>query len=231
MAFHLFMSNSLERLAELFQEHLCFRSKDPFVPVRAVVANNGMGFFLKRTLARKGRLGIAAHIECAFLQEFISSQVRNILPPKEAEDYGASLAAWSPSVLSWRIDAVLTRDPGRFPRWREYWEGKGGEGAAAERRHILSCELAEALYRYQLYRRKKLDAWRQGGDPGSPQAELFRILCEEVPDPDSFHAAFLSSTGRPLREKLPGAVGVFGIGAMPEFYLQCLRKLAESAEV
>ena len=230
MAFHLFMSNSLERLAALFQENLRPPEGDVFTPVRAVVANNGMGFFLKRTLARKDHLGIAADIECSFLQEFISEQIRNFLPDAEAEKYGISAAAWLPAVLSWRIDALFTRnrDPEKFSYWRSYWQRDGKDDA--ELRHILSCELAQVLDRYQLYRGKKLGEWREGKEPDSPQAELFRALCEEVPAPEKFYAEFLrGSCAHP--ERLPKQIGVFGIGAMPEFHLQCLRKLAESTEV
>ncbi|MBQ7693486.1 MAG: exodeoxyribonuclease V subunit gamma [Lentisphaeria bacterium] len=228
MAFHLFMSNSLEKLAALFQENLPPPENDVFTPVCAVVPNSGMAFFLERTLARKDHLGISANIECSFLQKFISEQIGNSLPPEEAKEYAASSVAWSPAVLSWRIDALFAREPERFPYWRSYWQHDGKDDA--ELRHLLSCELARTLDRYQLHRGKELAEWREGREPDSPQAKLFRALCEEVPAPEKFHAGFLhSKCAHP--EKLPAKIGVFGVGSMPEFYLQCLKKLSEVSEV
>ena len=223
------MSNSLEKLAELFRENLYPPERDVFTPVRAVVPNNGMAFFLKRTLAGKDHWGIAANVECSFLQEFISGQIKKFLPEDEAKNYADSVIKWSPAVLSWRIDALFTREPEKFPWWRSYWQRKGKDDA--ELRHLLSCELARVLDRYQLYRREKLALWRQGGDSGSPQAELFRALWKETPDPDTFHAGFLNAPPDSGRRKLPQKIGVFGIGAMSEFHLHCLMKLSEYAEV
>ena len=229
MAFHLFMSNSLERLAELFRENLHPPAEDVFTPVHAVVPNNGMAFFLKRTLAGKDRWGIAANVECAFLQDFISEQIKKFLPADEAKKYADSVAKWSPPVLSWRIDALFAREPERFPFWRSYWQRKGKDDA--ELRHLLSCELARVLDRYQVYRRGQLASWRQGGDPVFPQAILFRALCKETPDPDTFHAGFLDAPPDNDRRKLPEKIGVFGIGAMSEFHLHCLMKLSEYTNV
>ena len=231
MAFHLFMSNSLEKLAALFRENLSPAAGDVFTPVRAVVANNGMAFFLKRTLARKDHLGIAANIECSFLQEFISEQIKNSLPEKEAEQYAESVTKWSPPVLSWRIDALFAREPERFPVWRKYWQNSENDAPDVERRHILSCELAGVFDRYQLYRREKLALWRQGKESDSPQAGLFRALCEEFPAPERFLADFLASSPENRGGKIPARIGVFGIGVMPEFYLQCLKKLGEVSEL
>ena len=233
MAFHLFMSNSLEKLAELFREKLYPPAGDVFTPVHAVVPNNGMAFFLKRTLAGKDHLGIAANIRCSFLQEFISAQIRNFLPEDEAKKYTESVGRWSPAVLSWRIDALFAREPEKFPFWQKYWKPKEG-GPDPERRHLLSRELAKVFDRYQFYRRKDLAEWREGRKPAFPaeaaQAELFRILCAETPDPDTFHAEFLEGEcAHP--ERLPRQIGVFGIGAMPEFHLRCLLELAKHTDV
>lgn len=232
MAFHLFMSNSLERLAELFRENLPPPENDVFTPVYAVVPNSGMAFFLERTLARKDHLGIAANIECAFLQKFISEQIGNSLPPEKAKAYADSSVAWSPAVLSWRLDALFAREPEKFPFWRDYWQRKGKDDA--ELRHLLSCELAGIFDRYHTHRLEELAKWRKGQKPPFPeqaaQAELFRALCEEVPAPEKFYDEFLNSKcAHP--EKLPKKIGVFGIGAMQEFYLQCLKKLSEVSEV
>lgn len=230
MAFHLFMSNSLEMLAELFRKNLCPPEGDVFTPICAVVPNNGMAFFLKRTLAKKDHWGIAADIDCSFLQKFISEQIRNSLPGKEAEEFEASAAAWSPPVLSWRIDALFARDPERFSYWRRYWQPRAEDSPDAELRHILSCELAAIFDRYHIHRLGKLAEWREGKEPDFPQAKLFRALCEEVPAPEKFYAGFLhSECAHP--EKLPAKIGVFGIGTMQEFYLQCLKKLSEVSEV
>ena len=229
MAFHLFMSNSLEKLAELFRENLCPPAGDVFTPVHAVVPNNGMAFFLKRTLAGKDRWGIAANVECAFLQDFISEQIRKFLPEDEAKKYADSVTRWSPPVLSWRIDALFSREPEQFAFWQSYWHRKGKDDA--ELRHILSCELARVLDRYQLYRQDKLALWRQGGEPGSHQAILFRALCRETPDPDTFHAGFLAAPPEGGGRKLPEKIGVFGIGAMSEFHLLCLMQLAKYTDV
>ena len=66
MAFHLCLSNSLEKLADEFYKKLCIpvnECKDPFAVIHTVVANSGMGTFLKRHLARQNKMGIAANIE------------------------------------------------------------------------------------------------------------------------------------------------------------------------
>ena len=92
MAFHLCLSNSLEKLADLFFDTLCspMKGEDPFAAVHTVVPNGGMATFLKRHLARKEKMGIAANLECPFLQKFIADQISCFFTPEQSKNPSAS---------------------------------------------------------------------------------------------------------------------------------------------
>ena len=229
MALHLYLSNSLETLAEEFKKQLCLplKGSDPFVSVCGVVPNGGMGAFLKRHLARKENLGIAANIEAPFLQKFLMESICCFLNEEECEKFRSSMRFWSPGSLSWQIDAILSKNGAKYGEFTAYCADD------PTRRHLLACELAGNFDRYQLYRSSvtghtELQEWRSK-ESETLQGKLYYELCALMPDPDSFYTRFFSASA-PVR-KLPENVGIFGIGAMPALYLYALQKISEHSEI
>ena len=231
MALHLCLSNALEKLADEFMGKLCrpMAGQDPFAPVHTVIANAGMGAFLKRHLAKRNNMGIAGNLECTYLQQFISGSMEKFFSPEQQKLFRKSVNFWSPEVLSWRIDALLDSEQQNYPDLTAYWAGD------PMKRHLLSCELARCFDRYQLYRSsclrssKILSEWREGKYGHSVQGRLYNRLCDFVPDPDYFYLEFFSiaSPVRPLPEK----VGVFSISSMSALHLHCLKKMASHSDI
>jgi exodeoxyribonuclease V gamma subunit len=229
MALHLFLSNSLDTLAEKFTETFPMKGRDPFEALYAVVPNSGMGTFLKRHLARSADMGIAANVECPFLQRFLTDQMVKFFSPEEKESFRQSVSFWTPETLSWQIDHLLAKEKELLSEFSNYWEQD------PVKRHLLACELARCFDRYQLYRSsctgrsgKTLELWRSG-KIDSAQAHLYRKLNELCPDPDTFYRKFFQ-TPSPLLP-LPEKIGIFGISSMSELHLLCLKKLAEFSEI
>ena len=237
MAFHLYLSNSLEKLADGFYEKLCspMKGEDPFAAVHTVVPNGGMATFLKRHLARKTKMGIAANLECPFLQKFIADQISCFFTAEQTENFQKSLRFWAPENLSWRIDALLAAEKEAFPELTAYWDSAESDGGSPDpvRRHLLSLELAQCFDRYQLYRssssgNRQLKEFREGKNQ-TPQARVYHRLCKIMPDPDSFYTAFFNEPSP--RMPLPPRVGVFGISTMSALFLRCLKKISDHTEL
>ena len=201
---------------------------DPFAVIHTVVANGGMGTFLKRHLAQPDKMGISANIECSFLQKFIFDEMSKYFAPGKREEFKRSITFWTPETLSWNIDLMLKQEQTAFPDFSAYWNGN------SMKRHLLSCELAQCFDRYQLYRSSRTDAkqhlalWR-AGKGNSSQSLLYQKLCAIAPDPDSFYVEFFNAQ-EPF-EALAPHTGIFGIGAMSALHLACLKHLAEKCEI
>ena len=201
---------------------------DPFAVIHTVVANGGMGTFLKRHLAQPDKMGISANIECNFLQKFIFNEMGKYFAPGKREEFKRSITFWTPETLSWNIDLMLAKEQTSFPDFTAYWNGN------SMKRHLLSCELAQCFDRYQLYRSSRTDAkqhlalWRTGKG-NSSQSLLYQKLCAIAPDPDSFYVEFFNAQ-EPF-EALAPHTGIFGIGAMSALHLACLKHLAEKCEI
>ena len=237
MAFHLCLSNDLEKLADCFVEKMCLplAGQDPFTEVHTVVPNNGMSTFLKRRLAGKDSLGIAANLSCSFLQKFINATLEGYFSADELQRFKETLRFWSPDVLCWHIDTLLASSKGgAFQSYTDYWKPQGSKTGDPLKRHLLARELANCFDRYQLYRSscadpaRHLERWRAGKD-NSPQARLYYELCRTMPDPDSFYSAFFSLSAP--RKALPERIGVFGVSSMAALHLHCLKKFAEHTEL
>ena len=237
MAFHLCLSNDLGKLADSFIEKMCLPlvGQNPFTVVHTVVPNNGMSTFLKRRLAGKDSLGIAANLECSFLQKFINSALEGYFSPDELQRFKETLRFWAPDVLCWHIDTLLaSHKDGAFQIYTDYWKPEDSETGDPLKRHLLARELANCFDRYQLYRsscadpERHLERWRTGKDH-SPQARVYYELCKIMPDPDSFYSTFFSLAAP--RKALPERVGVFGVSSMAALHLHCLKKFAEHTEI
>ena len=250
MPFYLHTSNRLDRLADRLAAVVRPPLASPFTPETVVVQSLGMARWLKQELAR--RLGVCAHLEFPFPRAFADRLFRELLPDRLDE------TSFSREVLQWRLFRLLGELPAGevFASPRRYL----AEGDARKRLQ-LAARLANLFDQYLVFRPDFIRAWDQGTpampSTGTArthpaegwQAELWRRLAAEsaVPHPAELHASLLEllRSQAPVAEAsregsratvakftaLPARLALFGMSALPPFYLELFAALAEHTEV
>ena len=225
MSLKLYMSNRLEKLAELFRRRI---HDDPpesvFTPETVVVQTGGMELFLRKFLAETS--GIAANIETPFLNRFVNTAMRALLSPEEGTAFLQAAERFAPDSLRWRIYAALSDAPEAFPEARKY-------AADDERRAQLSARLAGIFDRYIWYHYDMLADWRSRPEvPGHWEKALYLTVVRQAgPSPDHFFRDVLRRPEAVSPGELPRRISLFGIGAMPPLMLDLFRKLSEYIDV
>ncbi len=223
-------SNRLERLADLLAEFCRQPVGAPFEPEHIVVPNPGMARWLSLRLA--DRLGVCANVEFPLPSSFSWEVWRRALPNVPDEP------AFSASVLTWRIFAMLDRiaDEPVFRPLASYLDDTDDL-----RRFELAEHIAEVFDQYLVYRPEMIVAWEEGQVSYPPetrdekwQAELWRRLADGH---RPRHRARLAlefervSMTRLAATELPARVMVFGIPALTRIHLTTLRRLSEVSDV
>ena len=164
--FRLYHGNDLEVLAGVLAAELArpLAGRSVLEPDTILIPQPAMRRWLQKTLAETH--GIAANLRFLAPGEF----VREALDANVAGGGDASVG--DAATLRWRLwrvlaDAEAMREPVFAPLQAVLAEG----GLAAWR---LAGELAQALEKYQAWRRDWLRRWDQGGDRDDWQAELWR---------------------------------------------------------
>lgn len=250
MPFHLHTSNRLDRLADQLAAVVRPPLASPFTPETVVVQSLGMARWLKQELAR--RLGVCAHVEFPFPRAFADRLFHELLPEKPED------SSFSREVLQWRLFRLLGQLPDSeiFASPRRYL----AEGDARKRLQLAS-RLANLFDQYLVFRPDFIRAWDLGAPASLSsgqtlahtaegwQAELWRQLAAEsaTPHPAELHASFLkllrsqgahaddttgaSGIASPDFSALPSRLALFGMSALPPFYLELFAALADHTEV
>jgi exodeoxyribonuclease V gamma subunit len=222
---HLFTSNRLETLADDLAERLKTPLASPLQPETIVVRNKGMERWLKQELARRHR--ICANVHFPFPEAFGQQIFRRLFPELPAQ------SGLERDSLSWRIMGALPGLLGdaAFTPLRHYLDG-----AADERKLVqLSVKIANLFDQYLVFRPEMIADW-DAGKGTDWQPFLWRTVAGDF---KSVHAAALwKRAGQRLHSAdsipantFPERLSIFGVSALPPFYLDLFAGLAQHSQV
>ena len=224
---HLFTSNRLETLAAHLAERLRQPLASPLQSETIVVRNKGMERWLKQELAL--RHGVCANHRFPFPEAFGHEIFRLLLPATGATP------ALERDVLAWRIlrelPALLDRP--EFSPLRHYLDG-----TPDDRKFIqLATRVANLFDQYLIFRPQLILDWDAGrdGQDAEWQPILWRAIAGEFQGRHQSSlwqktSALLASTeGSP--SALPERISIFGVSALPPFYLDLFAGLASRVQV
>lgn len=228
---HLYTSNRLE----ILQQNMAMQFRTSPLPALqkeiVVVQSRGMERWLNLETARQN--GICAHVEYLFPRVFVYQLFRQVIELPEASPF-------APEINTWRILQQL-------PRLLALPEAESlshyvKEDPSGLKRYQLAQKIAEAFDRYTIMRPEMVTAWDEGRNPLQAdlresrwQAALWQMLLETdaAQSAPPHHAAlkkiFLEEPDPSL--DLPGRVSVFGISALPPFYLDIFKKISRRIDI
>ena len=239
-------SNQLEALRDVVEYWLKQHPLSPLENDVFLVQSNGMGQWLKQSLAQNNALGIAAAIDIKLPSLFIWSVYRALVEqiPKE------QLLAKAP--LTWRLyrllPALITQP--EFETLATFL----GDGKNSRKRYQLAEQLADLFDQYQVYRSDWLSDWAEGEDSlRNPlgkmlalpeqqrwQAALWRAVLADLGDEDkssasraSVHAQFMANIDEQdqLPAGIPRRIILFGLSSLPQQSLEVLAKLGKFCQI
>jgi exodeoxyribonuclease V gamma subunit len=210
---------------------------DPFETTTVITQSTGIGQWLKFQLAEQH--GIASNINCILPATFLWRLYQTLIP----ETQNLRLSPFDPERLTWRIMRILPIHPRLSGAISNYLSGAGD---ADLRLYQLCREIALLYDKYLMYRPDWIIEWRNGSDVEAEQghaawqANLWRLLLEDVPEFQALHRAALHqqvvsrlSTSRPETDiVLPWRrISIFGLSTIPPLQLQTFELLANHIDV
>jgi len=220
----LYTSNRLENLAEALAEGVRRPLRSPLEPETILVQSQGMARWLKLQLARHH--GICSNCQFPFPRAFSYEAFKTVLGDLPAEE------TYNPEVLIWQ---VMKQMPG-FLEQPGFEAVKNYLGTEHDDRKLyqLADRIANAFDQYLVFRPEMIRQWEAGADQDW-QAKLWREV--SVPFRNQHPAALqsrliqqLEQTGDPIAG-LPERVAIFGVSALPPFYLRIFAALSRHVEV
>ena len=231
-------SNRFETLLDGLLDALANPPASPFEPQQVIVPS--VAIRRRIELAAADRFGICANVEFSFLGQWLWRQIGRLVPV-------ADVSPFSPSILAWRIHAMLG-DRGfadAHPRLRDYLRT-----ADARMRYELAVRVASLFDQYVTYRADWLETWLRGRpvdaiDGAGPlaaadqrwQADLWRRIARESltgrehPAAAFFTALAASGTEGLRAAGIASAAHVFCLPSIPPLYLDMLRRLSRSVDL
>jgi exodeoxyribonuclease V gamma subunit len=221
---NLHTSNRLEGLAARLADVIQAPLDSPFDPEIIVVQSQGMARWLKLQLA--DRHGICSNCRYPFPRSFSYGAARSVIRGLPEQ------AAYDVDVLTWQVMKALPEMvelPG-FEPVRNYL----ADEVDGRKRFQLSAQLANILDQYLLFRPEMILEWENGKADGW-QARLWQHVSQPFRQdhPAALQTRLISELQQPksLHSKLPRRLAVFGISALPPFYLRLLAALARQISV
>ena len=220
----LYTSNRLENLAEALAEGVRRPLRSPLDPETILVQSQGMARWLKLQLAQHH--GICSNFRFPFPRAFSYEAFKAVLGDLPAEE------AYDPEVLTWQVMKqipALLGQPG-FEALKNYL------GTEHDNRKLyqLADRIAYVFDQYLVFRPDVVRQWEAGTDEGW-QAILWREV--SAPFREQHPAALQSRLIQHLEQAtgplpgLPERVAIFGVSALPPFYLRIFAALARHLEV
>jgi exodeoxyribonuclease V gamma subunit len=216
-------SNRLEILADALAEVLKRPLSSPLDREVIVVQSRGMERWICLQLAE--RQGVCANCRFLFPNAFVHEIFEKVL------GHVPEHSPFEPEVMTWRIMKslpALTEGSG-FADLRAYLEDHRQELKLFQ----LSGRIADTFDQYLLFRPDMIERWERGHERHW-QAVLWRELVRGAGS--NHRAALAKAFFERLRalsgevEGLPERVSVFGISALPPFYMEILSAISKSVE-
>ncbi|MCQ8127701.1 exodeoxyribonuclease V subunit gamma [Methylomonas rivi] len=240
-------SNQLEALRDVLEYWLRQHPLAPLENEILLVQSNGMGQWLKQSLAQNSALGIAAAMQIQLPSLFIWGVYRAVLGSQIPQQQPLAKAP-----LTWRLYRLLPaliRQPG-FESLAHFLR----HDLNARKRFQLAEQLADLFDQYQVYRSDWIADWAGGRDilrdahgearplpdRQSWQAQLWRAVLDDLGTNHSLfasrasvHAQFMAGIGD-LDQRPPGIprrVVLFGLSSLPQQSLEALAKLGKFCQI
>ncbi|MCD2448989.1 exodeoxyribonuclease V subunit gamma [Methylicorpusculum oleiharenae] len=240
-------SNQLETLRDVVEHWLQVHPLAPLENEVFLVQSNGMGQWLKQSLAQNNSLGIAAGMTVQLPSLFIWSVYRAVLGQQIPKQ---QLLAKAP--LTWRLYRLLPAlvSQPEFETLATFL----AEDTSRRKRYQLAEQLADLFDQYQVYRSDWIADWAEGHDflrspHGEPltlggqhrwQAALWRAVMADLNEADTafasralVHDRFMHAIDgidtRP--EGLPRRVILFGLSSLPQQSLEVVAKLGKFCQI
>ena len=218
-------SNRLEALADQLGEIVRVPLPNPFQAETIIVQSLGMRRWLSLSLAN--RLGIAMNCRFPFPDTLAHEVFCAAFPDLPAE------SPFRREVLPWRIFAILPRLLA-LPEFAPLKHYIGDGELSALKQFQLSRQLAALYDRHLAYRTETLLDW-QRGEAREWQARLWRELAagHEKTHPPGLLECLVERIKRGAKELpgIPGRLSLFGVSALPPYYLHLLEAVAQCVDL
>jgi exodeoxyribonuclease V gamma subunit len=219
----IYTSNRLEILAGNLAHVLKEPLLSPMENEVIVVQSRGMERWLSLQLAASH--GVCSNYRFPFPNRFVNEITEKVIPDFRLDE------TFEPGILAWRIMKLLPLCVGRkgFEPLKNYL----GKSVDSLKLLQMSYKIADTFDQYLIFRPDMIFSWEKGQDDHW-QALLWREL---VGEGSGNHRAAL---GRELlgrlavwkeTEGLPERVSVFGISALPRFYMELLAGIGRFSPV
>jgi len=227
MPLYLYTSNRLEQLAAGFAELVTAMPLPPMAPETVVLQSGGMARWLNMQLAE--RLGISANMVFPFPNGFVDALFRELMPESFSE------RKLDKRTLQWQLMRVLPELLCRpeFAVLESYLAG-----GRDLKRYQLAGRLADLFDQYTIFRPEMVLEW-EAGRSDLWQALLWRELISRddclgrIANRAGLQQRCLEILARPdlPPTSLPPRVAVFGLSAIPPYYLKLLSALGRHLDV
>ena len=213
-------SNRLESLVTQLAGGLQATPASPLQPEIVIVQSQGMARWLQLELAT--RLGVCANVQFPFPRAFVRQAFRAFDPSvPESDPIHPSLVTWQ----LWELLPWVAREPGGEPVAR-YLDGD----VEGRKRFQLAVRIARLFDDYAVFRPDLVLRWDHGQD-ADWQARLWRRWRETHGHDHAavLRARFLEQVARASQcpPGLPARVCLFGISALPPFYVEVFEQLGK----
>jgi exodeoxyribonuclease V gamma subunit len=220
----LYTSNRLENLAEALAKSVRRPLGFPLEPETILVQSQGMARWLKLQLAQHH--GICSNCQFPFPQAFTYEQFHLVLPGLPEQ------AVYEPELLVWRIMKQLPQllDQPGFEGLKNYLAGEPD----SRKLYQLADRIGYLFDQYLVFRPELVLQWEKGASEDW-QPRLWREISGPFKEqhPAALQARVVqhleSATG-PVPE-LSERISIFGISALPPYYLRIFAVLARHIEV
>lgn len=239
---HLHSSNRLETLVDMLADVVANPLPSPLHREFIVVQSKGMERWLSLELAQ--RLGVWANARYPFPKTIIWQLLRAVLSQDDSINYFETQEPhyFDPELLQWGVMQVLPTllDDPDFSEIQQYLQ----EDTHDVKLFQLSQRVADLLDQYVVYRPQWIEAWEQdkvlsdllsSGKTLTWQTKLWQALIQKYGNEHyaALYEKFKTRLAEPTFHSpyLPKRLSIFGIHALPPFYIDVFEKLSAVVEV
>ena len=231
---NLYTSNSLNFLAERLGHLLFEKKKDPLVQETIIVQSIGMQRWISLKLAQQ--FGVLLNCNFPFPQKFAEDVFSAVIP-----EYQLS-SLYEPQSLVWTIMRLLQHciNEKPFQHIKQYLTVS--DVISYIRLFQLSQRLAYMYDEYIVYYCNDIVQWENKNNADEWQIMLWKYIYHAISiDPHDCHKAHLlnyflealknNNTKKAMKAALPERIFLFGITALPEYYIMLFKALSSFIDV